>query len=140
MSEEIRLKPHHIAIFLKEREDNYKRWENYMKYEFVDGNYLFPDYYKLTKDSLERMVNFFRTLSNSPSTKIEIVNNKDHICGLCDNLVNGKCKYAEGISMERQASLEYDLLDGQIITVKELFEKQSLANLRELIISYSHSL
>lgn len=123
----VRLRSHHIGILIQGKEDNYRKWEEYMKYNFVDGNYFLPDYIRYTKDGLERMVNFFRDLSNLPSTEIEVVNDRDYVCGLCDNLVNGKCKSGEETPKyaDEQDSLKYGLLDGHIITVKELLEKNN---------------
>lgn len=118
----IGLQPHHIDILIRENRDKYKKLEDHMKFMYV-GWYpiVFPGAYCLNEESVSRMADFFRKLSKSPNTEIEIVDTseKDSVCGLCDNLINGKCKYGESDSLDKKAQLRYrvgEFLDGKMIS------------------------
>ena len=90
------LAQHHSDIFARGKEDNYQRWEEHMKFMYVKWYpIVFPGAYHLSEESVRRMAEFFRTLAISPDTEIDVVDDNiiDSVCGLCDNLIDGKCQY-----------------------------------------------
>jgi len=121
----IGLQLHHIDILIRENRDNYKKWEDHMKFMYVEWYpIVFPGAYCLNKESVSRMADFFRELSKSSNTEIEVVDRseEDSVCGLCDNLINEECKYGEGNSLDKKAQLRYNLSFGEVRTVGEFLD------------------
>lgn len=121
----IGLRPHHVDILTRENGDNYQEWEDHMKYLYVEYYpRVFPGAYCLGEESVSRMAKFFRTLTKSPNIEIEVVDTseRDSVCSLCDNLIDGKCKYEGSNSGDKKSQLRYGLSVGEVRKVEKFLD------------------
>jgi hypothetical protein len=123
--------PHQVAVFIEEKKDNYEGWERAGKNPSYGLIFDTPYY---SSDTITRIAEFFRELSKSLDTKIEILTEKkmNYVCGLCDNFIKEEevCKYdktrGRDPSKDEEALSKYNLSLGQEITVEKLLKMYGL--------------